>query len=847
MNDLRSFLLSIFLTLGISLTWVILAAVKTLIALGEKTYFLIYSFQKNTLRLILSVYFLVKYIVNAVVKAVVKSLHFAINVCSKAWRTLTLAPSKSFRYLKRSIHSSFASARKYLTTSVKVMQKELSSFTSSLLKLFGFIVDIPYKSILKIRNILFGFGTKIKLFAKKLSNFAPRVTIKVHPPHTPLPKKLLPKKRKKYLIYITIAILFLGFAASSYYGYLFYESLPRPQDIGKINFSLTSHVFDRNGKKLFDFYKDQNRTPIKLNDLPKYVYTSTIAIEDKDFYSHNGVAPISGIARALRDWIVRKQGVQGGSTITQQLVKTALLSPERTITRKIKEMIIALETEKIYTKDKILEMYLNQVPYGGTVYGIEEASNRYFRKHAKDLTLSEAALLAGLPQAPSEYSPYTNMSAAIARRDQVLRAMLEQEYISRVEFIYASREKLNFSKDTIDIAAPHFVFYVRQYLEDYFEDEEVEQKGYKITTSLDLDVQKKVEIILLEELEKIQNLNVSNGAILVTKPATGEVLAMVGSKDFFSGESGEFNVTTGLRQPGSSIKPILYALAMQKGATSATVIDDSPTTYRISQTETYKPVNYDGRFHGRVTLRSALANSYNIPAVKLMDSVGVVNFLEFSKEAGIDTWNDPSNYGLSLALGGGDVTMVDMAESYSMIANYGRRTDLNPIMNIINGQGQVLKPGDVEVKEVIPSETAYILSDILSDNNARAQAFGTRSSLEIPGYKVAVKTGTTDEKRDNWTIGYTPDFLVVVWVGNNDHTPMNPYLTSGITGAAPIWNRVMTYLLAEYSLGQKNWYTKPGSVVEKNCLGRPEVFVSGTENSVPCSIPTPAKTAENKR
>ncbi len=631
-----------------------------------------------------------------------------------------------------------------------------------------------------------------------------------------------------------------------YFGFVFFSSLPKPQDIGTVNYALTTHVYDRNGKKLFDFYKDQNRTPVNIDELPPHVLQATIAIEDKDFYNHHGIAPISGIARALRDWLIRKRGIQGGSTITQQLVKTALLSSERTFERKIKEVIIALETERVFSKKQILEMYLNQVPYGGPVYGIQEASKRYFGKEAKDLTISEAALLAGLPQAPSDYSPFTNHDAAISRRNQVLLAMLEQGYISRVQYVLARRDNLTFSTDSVSIAAPHFVFFTKKFLQTTNPQANIDQNGFSVYTTLDLNVQNEVEKILLEELFKIQNLQVSNGAVLVTKPATGEIIAMVGSKNFFDTATGAFNVTTALRQPGSSIKPILYALAMQKGVTAATIIDDTPTVYRIGPTEVYRPVNYDGRFHGRVTVRSALANSYNIPAVKLIDRVGVSEFMAFAKDAGIDTWSDPSNYGISLALGGGEVTMTDMAEAFSMLANYGRRTNVNPVLMTISKDGEVSKNTTTESQQIVSHDIAYIMSDILSDNQARVPAFGSRSALEVPGYQVAVKTGTTDEKRDNWTIGYTPDYMVVVWVGNNDHTPMNPYLTSGITGAAPIWNRVMTYLLTEYSAGQKNWFTRPGTLVEKNCLGRKETFVPGTEDSVNCVIPTPQKTAENK-
>ncbi|MFO0704232.1 MAG: PBP1A family penicillin-binding protein [Patescibacteria group bacterium] len=816
---------------SIGLTWLLLNIARIFVYIGENTYFFIYKSKRNVGRHLRATYHVISFIIKILIRRLTKVIKNIKSIPKKLLLLFFWSPVEVFWEIVKNYKSSLSD----IFFDAKVLIRNVANF----------FYYFPKKSFIWFLAIPKNFLHLFKRFFTSLTKYLPRVTVRVKPAQKS-PQKLITKKRRRYLKYITVLLIIVFFGLASHFSYEFYLDLPSPKEIGLVNYSLTSHVFDRNGKKLFDFYKDQNRTPVKISELPKYVYESTIAIEDKDFYKHNGIAPISGVARAFRDWIVRKQGVQGGSTITQQLVKTALLSPERTFTRKIKEMIIALETERIYTKNQILEMYLNQVPYGGAVYGIEEASEKYFGKNAKKLSLSEAALLAGLPQAPTDYSPFTNSKAAIDRRNQVLKAMLEQGYISYSQYVISSREKLNFSTNSIAIEAPHFVFYTRKYLEDYFDGEEMDKKGYRITTSLDLDVQSKVEEILADELEKIKYLNVSNGAVLVTKPATGEILAMVGSRDFFDGASGEFNVTTGLRQPGSSIKPILYALALKQGVTSASVLDDSPTVFRIGPTEIYKPVNYDGRFHGRVTVRYALANSYNIPAVKMMDKVGVINFINFAKEAGIDTWGDPSNYGLSLALGGGEVTMIDMAEGYSMLANYGVRTDLNPVLNIIGTDGKVYKQGDVEARQVIPSENAYIISDILSDNAARIPAFGTGSSLEIQGYKVAVKTGTTDEKRDNWTIGYTPDYMVVVWVGNNDHTPMNPYLTSGITGAAPIWNRVMTYLLKDYSRGQKNWFIKPDKIVEKTCLGRPEIFVSGTEGLTNCSYPTPIKTASGQ-
>jgi 1A family penicillin-binding protein len=619
-----------------------------------------------------------------------------------------------------------------------------------------------------------------------------------------------------------------------YGSYRFVVELPSPTDIGKLNYPLSTHMYDRNGKLLYEIYKEQNRTLVSLKELPAYVYRATIAIEDKDFYTHGGVSPIGGILRAAKEMIVNKN-IQGGSTLTQQLVKSALLTPEQTVERKLKEILLALWTEKLYTKDQILEMYLNQVPYGGSSYGVEEAAKSYFSKSAKELTIAEAAFLAGMPQAPSVYSPYTNPALAQKRRNDVIKKMYELHFITSEQKNEALQEELKVSPPQVSIQAPHFVFYIKEYLEQQYGIQRVEEGGLNVMTSLDLDIQKQAETILREELEKVAYLNISNGAILVTKPSTGEILAMVGSADYFAEPSGAFNVTTALRQPGSSIKPVTYALGLEEEKyTAASTIDDVPTAFQIPGSVPYVPVNYDGKFHGRVPYRYALANSFNIPAVKVLQTVGVDEMVSFAKKLGITSWDDSSRFGLSLTLGGGEVKMIDMATVYGTFANQGRRVATNGVLRIYNARNETMYETAPRGTRVLSQETSYILSDIMSDNFARRWEFGTQSALEIPGKKVAVKTGTTDMKKDNWTIGYTPDFVVAVWVGNNDNTPMNQYLASGITGAAPIWNRVMTYLLTKYGA---NWYDKPMDVVEKQCFfGKKEYFIRGTENKASCSV-----------
>ncbi len=718
----------------------------------------------------------------------------------------------------------------------------------SIQRIFCFIGQSIINLILNIYKFILYFVKKTKSFFKSIK--LPK--IKIRKPR--FPKMKLPFFRPRFVTlkfqFFSLGVCLTLLIVIIYQGYIFVKNLPSPANIGKVNYSLTSHIFDRNGNLLYEIYRDQNRTPIKLTELPAHVVKATIAAEDKEFYFHRGISLIGGILRAVKDMISHK-GLQGGSTITQQLVKTALLTPERTIDRKIKEIILALWSERIYSKDEILEMYLNQVPYGGAAYGIEEAAKIYFGKSAKDLNLEEAVTLAGLPQAPSVYSPHSNPHAALARRNSVLESMYEQKMIDKKIYEETIKKKLVINPLKTTIKAPHFVFYVRQQLEDVFGIKQIEEGGLKVTTTLDLNIQKEAEKILKEEIEKLKTLNVTNGAILVTRPSTGEVLAMVGSVDYFANSNGAFNVTTALRQPGSSIKPIMYSLALEKGFTAATILDDSPVVFNIAGSESYRPINYDGKFHGKIPLRFALANSYNIPAVRTLAMVGVEEFITHATKMGITTWTDPTRYGLSLTLGGGEVKMVDMAEAFGVLASEGKKTQLNSWVKIEDIVGRKLSELELNQDQVVDKGVAYIISDILSDNFSRQWAFGTNSALEISGYKVAVKTGTTNDKKDNWTIGYNPDFLVTVWVGNNDNTPMNPYLTSGITGAAPIWNRVMSYLLKNYGNG-KTWYETPDDIVEKNCyFGRKEYFIKGTETKVSCQQPilnqTPTPTPEGYR
>ena len=618
------------------------------------------------------------------------------------------------------------------------------------------------------------------------------------------------------------------------------HDLPSPKQLETRDLPLTTKIYDRNGKILYNVYTDQNRTIVPLSGMPDNLKHATIAVEDKDFYKHKGF-DILGILRAFRKTVFEKN-VQGGSTITQQLVKSAFLSPERTIARKLKELYLAFRVETAFSKDKILEMYLNQVPYGGTAWGGSAAAEQYFGKNVKDLTLAEAALLAGLPAAPTYYSPFgQNVQRALERKDYVLKRMLEEKYITQGQYEKAVKEKIKFKPAVTNLKAAHFVAYVREYLAEKYGESIASRGGLKVITTLDLDTQQTAEKIVKVNIDELKYLRVSNGAALVTKPKTGEILAMVGSKDYFDPTiDGNVNVTTAERQPGSSIKPINYAMALYRGLiTPATIIMDVPTTFSAAGTTAYRPVNYDGAFHGPVQVRFALGNSYNIPAVKVLALNGVADFISFAREMGITTFKDPTRYGLSLTLGGGEVKMTEMATAFGVFANEGIRQDLTPILKIEDSKGRTLEEFKPRAgKRVLSREVAFQISSILSDNSARTAAFGPSSELYIPGKTVAVKTGTTDDKRDNWTIGYTPSYLVTTWVGNNDNTPMNPALASGVTGAAPIWNGIMKSILKDKvneafkvpSGIHGIWICgSTGGLKNEGCGNRFEYFISGTE------------------
>lgn len=624
--------------------------------------------------------------------------------------------------------------------------------------------------------------------------------------------KAYENRRKKKYFSLFVFLSFTIFGIFIYF--LILKDLPSPTRLSSPGSNpQSSQIFSRGGDLLYKIYTNKNRTQIPLSEIPKHVQNATIAIEDKDFYKH-GAIDVRGIIRAFVANLSGKP-VQGGSTLTQQLIKSSLLTPERTVKRKIKEIVLSFITEVLYSKTQILDMYLNQIPYGGTAYGIEASAQTYFGKHAKELSLAEGALLAGLPQSPTRYSPFgSHPEYAKERQELVLQRMREERYITREQELKAAKEKLEYKNISNNIKAPHFVLYIKDLLIKKYGEDFVEKGGLSVKTSLDLNIQEFAELAVASEVAKLKFARVSNGAAVVTDPSNGDILALVGSRDYFDNTiDGNVNIALALRQPGSSIKPINYSIGIQNGYGAATVFIDKEICFPNQGGKNYCPRNYDGKFHGLVTMREALASSLNIPAVKMLKVNTVPAMIATAGAMGISTFKDPDRYGLSLTLGGGEVRMVDMAVAFGVFANKGYRVDLNPILEIKDASGKIIEKKEnrspIFGKKVLSPEVTFIISDILSDNQARSLAFGASSELVIPGQVVSVKTGTTNDYRDNWTIGYTPRYLVASWVGNNDNSPMGG-VVSGVSGAAPIWHEVMSYILKDKKTSP---WIKPKGVV----------------------------------
>ncbi len=595
----------------------------------------------------------------------------------------------------------------------------------------------------------------------------------------------------------------------------FAKDLPSPNKINARVSAQTTKLYDRTGQHvLVEIYGDKNRSLIEFNQMPQYVKDATVAVEDKDFYKH-GAFSIFGLARAFSGIVFRDPTRGGGSTITQQYVKNALLTGERSYARKIKELILSIEIEQLYKKDDILKLYLNEIPYGSTAYGIQAAAKTYFNKDAKDLTLSQSAMLAAMPQAPSYYSPYgQHTDALIARQHKVLDKMAEQRFITTDQATEAKKDNVLAQlvpyRPYANITAPHFVQYVRELLEDKYGVKQTNEGGLKVITSIDVDKQKLAEDAVSKNMSSIRKFGGSNAALVSADPASGEVMAMVGSYNYGDEKFGTFNVAVADRQPGSSFKPITYATLFKKNYGAGTTLYDVTTDFGAG----YKPKNYTNRTYGVQSVRSSLASSLNIPAVKSLYMAGVPEALGTAKDLGITTLNrSADNYGLSLTLGSGEVKLTEMVNAYSAFATGGQHRKPVYVLKVTDPTGKVLeenKPENNRPKQAIDPQIAYIISNILSDNNARSSLgiFPRNNPLTLGNRPVAAKTGTTEDYKDAWTMGYTTRVVTGVWAGNNNNTPMTQ---SASIVSAPIWHDYMAEVTKNDPIEQ---FKRPAGIKE---------------------------------
>lgn len=567
----------------------------------------------------------------------------------------------------------------------------------------------------------------------------------------------------------------------------------------------STKIYDRTGEVLlYDVHETVQRTVIPFDQITQHTKDATVAIEDEEFYEHEGVK-VSAFFRAVLVNLLSFRFSQGGSTITQQVVKNALLTQEKTITRKIKEWVLSVKLDRELTKEEILSLYLNESPYGGSLYGIQEASQTFFHKDASEITLAESAYLAALPQAPTYYSPYGEHRDALdARKNLVLERMLENEFITQEEYDTAKTEVVEFKpRPEKRLLAPHFVFYVREILEKKYGARALEEDGLRVITTLDYKLQEQAEQLVLEGAkENEEKFKAENAGLVAVDPKTGQILVLVGSRDYFDTDiDGNVNIALAKRQPGSAFKPFVYATAFLKGFTPETILFDLPTQFSTNckpsdtshEDPCYYPENYDSKFRGPISIRSALAQSVNIPAVKALYLAGINDSIKTARSMGISTLTDASRYGLTLVLGGGEVTLLDITSAYGVFGNDGVRNPTTPILKVERSDGTVLEEFTARPSKVLNENVARQISDILSDNTARAPSFGTNSALYFPNQDVAAKTGTTNDYRDVWIIGYTPNLAVGMWGGNNDNTPIDKSVAGFVI--APLWRRFMDVAL----------------------------------------------------
>lgn len=648
----------------------------------------------------------------------------------------------------------------------------------------------------------------------------------------------LPLWKKIFIVVWPIAILLIFVAVVT--TIVFASALGSKESLMNRNHTGVT-LTDRNDKVFYEFDNARSDTYVPLSDIALFVQKAVVSSEDKDFYKHPGFS-IVGIGNAIYQNIIRAGGGGGGSTITQQLVTSAMLSKDdRSPLRKYQELILSLEVERRYSKNEILEMYLNSVYFGEGAFGIEDAAQTYFGKSAKDLDNAQAAILIGLLPAPSAYSPISgSMDMAKARQKYVLNRMKQDGVINADQEKAAIAEELTFQKPAEDTTqAPHFALMVKQWLEEKYGEEQVARSGYKVKTTLDLNDQSMTEAAVKKQVDKLSSSNVTNGAAVIIDPKSGDVLALVGSADWNNETNGKLNMATATRQPGSSFKPFVYGTGIQnREMTAATIFADVAKDFGG-----YKPKDYDGRYRGDVTLRRALANSLNIPAVEAMQTTGIDAVIQNAKKAGLTTLDKTADeYGLPLALGSGQARLTEMTNAYAAFANEGKKNDLQLVISITDKNDKQIYKQQIKSTDVWSPGTAYIVSSILSDNSARAETFG--SSLTVASNRpVAVKTGTTEDYRDAWTIGYTPSLAVGVWIGNNDNAPMSS--VAGSSGAAPIWVSLMRQILQGSDIEK---FTQPSTVVSRDVCSDngalaqnagdntyTEYFLSGTLPTATCN------------
>lgn len=616
------------------------------------------------------------------------------------------------------------------------------------------------------------------------------------------------------------------------------KDLPSPDKINKRVVIESTKIFDRTGEHLlYEIHGEEKRTLIPFAEMPENVRYATLILEDQDFYSHHGIRPTSIVRAALKD-IIKGGAVQGGSTITQQFVKNSILTNERTLTRKVKEVILAVEMELKFSKDEILQMYLNEIPYGSNAYGIEAAAQTFFAKRARELTLDEAAVLASLPKAPSLYSPFGSYPERVkARQEYALDQMAKAGYITKEQAEEAKNTdvfaKLSAKKE--NIFAPHFVMYVKEQLEAKYGAQAMEEGGLRVYTTLDWDKQQVAEKVVSEGAQSnAKKYKAENAALVAMDPKTSQILAMVGSRDYFDTTiDGQVNVAIRDRQPGSSFKPYVYLTAFTKGYTPETLLFDVETQFDTETGKEYKPQNYDGKFHGPLMMKEALGMSLNIPAVKTLYLAGVKDAVTLAKRMGVTTLNQPERYGLSLVLGGGEVKLVDHVNAFGTLATGGIYRPKTAILRVEDNQGKKLEEyKEILGERVVEEKYVAMLDHIISTNSYRAPVFGENSPLKFENRQVAAKTGTTNEWRDGWTMGYTPSIAVGVWAGNNDNSPMAE-AADGVFVAAPIWRKFMDAALVNSNTENFPKYEKEEDLDKPVLKGEMDV----KKNIKVCEIP----------